>query len=106
MSVSDLYIPTMGLLILLQENMWTDPRNIQYVYIALRHMKLGGLGPRSSFSGNTLMGFSFQCVIFFYCKRVFIIPHQPNFVLQFFQNTQVRYAIKMDIHCRADIYYV
>jgi hypothetical protein len=24
-SVSDLYIPTMGLPILLQENMWTDP---------------------------------------------------------------------------------
>jgi hypothetical protein len=27
-SVSDLYIPTIGLPILLQENMWTDPRNI------------------------------------------------------------------------------
>jgi hypothetical protein len=28
MSVSDLYIPTIGLPILLQENMWTDPRKI------------------------------------------------------------------------------
>jgi hypothetical protein len=27
-SVSDLYIPTIGLPILLQENMWTDPGNI------------------------------------------------------------------------------
>ncbi len=26
--VSDLYIPTIGLPILLQENMWTDPGNI------------------------------------------------------------------------------
>ena len=28
MSVSELYIPTIGLLILLQENMWTDPGNV------------------------------------------------------------------------------
>ncbi len=27
-SVSDLYIPTIGLPILLEENMWTDPDNI------------------------------------------------------------------------------
>jgi hypothetical protein len=27
-SVSDLYIPRIGLPILLQENMWTDPGNI------------------------------------------------------------------------------
>jgi hypothetical protein len=27
-SVSDLYIPTIGLSILLQENIWTDPGNI------------------------------------------------------------------------------
>jgi hypothetical protein len=27
-SVSDLYIPTISLPILLQENMWTDPGNI------------------------------------------------------------------------------
>jgi hypothetical protein len=27
-SVSDLYIPTIGLPILLQENMWTNPGNI------------------------------------------------------------------------------
>jgi hypothetical protein len=32
--MSDLYIPTIGLPILLQENMWTDPGNIQ---IAHRH---------------------------------------------------------------------
>ncbi len=36
-SVSDLYIHTIGLPILLQENMWTDPGNI---YIAHRHMNL------------------------------------------------------------------
>ncbi len=29
-SVSDLYIPTIGLPILLQENMWTDPGNTVY----------------------------------------------------------------------------
>jgi hypothetical protein len=50
--MSDLYIPTIGLPILLQENMWTaDPGNIK---IAHRNMmwKLG-LGPRNTFSGNT-----------------------------------------------------
>jgi hypothetical protein len=31
-SVSDLYIPTIVMPILLQENMWTDPGNI-YIYI-------------------------------------------------------------------------
>ncbi len=36
-SVSDLYFPTIGLPILLQENMWTDPGNI---YIAHRHMNV------------------------------------------------------------------
>ncbi len=36
-SVSDLYIPTIGLPILLQENMWTDPGNIK---IAHRHMNV------------------------------------------------------------------
>jgi hypothetical protein len=35
-SVSDLYIPTIGLSILLQENMWT-PRNMQ---TAQRHMNV------------------------------------------------------------------
>ncbi len=35
-SVSDLYTP-IGLPILLQENMWTDPRNLK---IAHRHMNL------------------------------------------------------------------
>jgi hypothetical protein len=36
-SVSDLYIPTIGLPILLQENMWNDPGNIK---IAHRHMNV------------------------------------------------------------------
>ena len=31
-SVSDLYIPTIGLPILLQENRWTDPGNIQIAH--------------------------------------------------------------------------
>jgi hypothetical protein len=35
--VSDLFIPTIGLLILLQENMWTDFGNIS---IAHRHMNV------------------------------------------------------------------
>jgi hypothetical protein len=35
--VRDLYISRIGLPILLQENMWTDPRNIQ---IAHRHMNV------------------------------------------------------------------
>ncbi len=36
-SVSDLYIPTIGLPILLQENVWTDTGNIE---IAHRHMNV------------------------------------------------------------------
>jgi hypothetical protein len=45
------YIPMIGLPILLQENMWTDPGNI---LIARRHtMWKLGLRPRKSFSGNT-----------------------------------------------------
>jgi hypothetical protein len=36
-SVSDLYIPTIGLPILLQENMWVDPGNIS---IAHRYMNV------------------------------------------------------------------
>jgi hypothetical protein len=36
-SVSDLYIPTIDLPILLQENMWTDPVNIK---IGHRHMNV------------------------------------------------------------------
>jgi hypothetical protein len=36
-SVSDLYILAIGLPILLQENMWTDPGNI---YIVHRHMNV------------------------------------------------------------------
>jgi hypothetical protein len=36
-SVSDLYIPTIGLPILLQENMWINPGTIQ---VAHRHMNV------------------------------------------------------------------
>jgi hypothetical protein len=36
-SVSDLYIPTIGLPILLQKNRWTDPGNIE---IAHRYMNV------------------------------------------------------------------
>ncbi len=36
-SVSDLYIPTIGLPVLLQENMWTDPG---YIKIDHRHMNV------------------------------------------------------------------
>ena len=36
-SVSDLYIPMISLPILLQENIWTDPGNIE---IAHRHMNV------------------------------------------------------------------
>ncbi len=43
-SVSDLYIPTIGLPILLQENMWTDLGNIQ---IAHRHMNVD-IGPKAA----------------------------------------------------------
>ncbi len=53
-SVSDFYISTIDLPILLQENMWTNPGNIK---IAYRHMNVGmwklGLRLRNSFSGNT-----------------------------------------------------
>ncbi len=45
-SVSDLYIPTVSLPILLAENMWTDPGNIQ---IAHRHInvEIGTVPPTS-----------------------------------------------------------
>jgi hypothetical protein len=48
-SGSDLYIPTIGLPILLQESMWTDPGNI---LIAHRQMN-GEIGTRNSFPGKT-----------------------------------------------------
>jgi hypothetical protein len=44
MSVSDLYIPTIDLPILRQENMWTDPGNI---LIAYRHMN-GEIGTEAA----------------------------------------------------------
>jgi hypothetical protein len=44
MSVSDLYIPTIDLPVLRQENMWTDPGNI---LIAYRHMN-GEIGTEAA----------------------------------------------------------
>jgi hypothetical protein len=50
-SMRDLYIPTIGLTILLQENRWTDRANIQ---IAHRYMNVElGLRVGSCFSKNT-----------------------------------------------------
>jgi hypothetical protein len=49
-SVSDLYIPTINLPILLQENMWTEPH---------RHMNVEiGTVDGNSFSGNICFEFS------------------------------------------------
>jgi hypothetical protein len=39
-SVSDLYIPTIDLPILQQENMWTDPWNILYKLLAGRYVNV------------------------------------------------------------------
>jgi hypothetical protein len=49
MSLSAIYIPTISLPFLLQENRWTDGGNIE---IAHKHMNVG-LRPSNSFSGNT-----------------------------------------------------
>ncbi len=54
-SVSDLYIPTIGLPILLQETENYVDRSWEYIH----HSQ--GLRPRNNFSGNTKMGFSLQC---------------------------------------------
>ncbi len=48
-SVSDLYIPTISLPILVQENMWTDPESILYINRSQTHKY-----------GNTYMRFSLQ----------------------------------------------
>jgi len=50
-SVNDLYIPTIGLPILLQENMW--PHSGIYKSLRDTWMWKLGLRPRNSFSGNT-----------------------------------------------------
>jgi hypothetical protein len=39
-SVSDLYIPTISLPVLLQEKTWTDPGNIGNIQIAHRHVNV------------------------------------------------------------------
>ncbi len=53
-SVSDLYIPTIGLPILLQENMWTDPVNVQIAHDTW--MWKVGLRPRNSFFWEYING--------------------------------------------------
>ncbi len=50
-SVSDLYIPTIGLIILQQENMWSDPGNIYSKSLTDTWMWKLGLWPRNSFLG-------------------------------------------------------
>ncbi len=54
-SMSNLYIPTIGLPILLQENMLPNCGNTDTWMWKL------GLRPRSFFSGNKQIGFSLQC---------------------------------------------
>jgi hypothetical protein len=55
------YIPTIfGLPILLQENRWTNC--VVRIY-----------RPRNSFSGNTSIQISLQCILYNFCKRPFIL---------------------------------
>jgi hypothetical protein len=61
-SLSDFYISTVDLPILLQENMWTDPENYKSLNDT-RMLKLG-LRPRNSQKRYTKMGLSLQCVYF------------------------------------------
>jgi hypothetical protein len=61
-SVSDLYIPTIGLPILLQENMWTDPGNIK---IAHRHMNV------------EIRTESTQLIIWEYIHGIFVAVRRP-----------------------------
>jgi hypothetical protein len=59
-SVSDLYIPRIGLHIVLQQNRHIDYGNILIVH---RHMNAEiGTGPRNSFSGNMCLKFSVLCL--------------------------------------------
>jgi hypothetical protein len=53
MSVSELYITMIGLHILLQVHMWTDPRNIKFAHRHMTRLWKLGLRPRNSFSRNT-----------------------------------------------------
>ena len=59
--VRDLYIPRIGLPILLQEKMWTDPG----IYKSLTDTRMWKLGlrPRNSFSGNTYGKWKSHCSV-------------------------------------------
>jgi hypothetical protein len=59
--IHDLYIPTVVLPIVLQENRWTNRGNILIAHRYMNVCKLG-LRPCSFFPGSTDIGFSLQCV--------------------------------------------
>ncbi len=59
--MSDLYIPTIGLPILLQEYRWTGPGNIYSKSLTDTPMWKLGLRPRNSFSVNTYRKWDLRC---------------------------------------------
>ena len=62
--VSDIYISTISLPILLHENRWADLGNtyINRSQIHITYMWKLGLRPRSFFLGNTKIGFSLRTI--------------------------------------------